>query len=170
MRLARVVRLSPGMARIRMMSHDKPWLRDDSPSLTDFVKQAKEEQKFTPCGVPSVNVDEEHSDTEEIMGINAPTPGIHLEKKKRSNLPEWFKTKRPVGGNYKKLKEDLRSLKLSTVCEEAKCPNIGDCWSGGDDEIATATIMLMGDTCTRACRFCAVKTRLKFFVFSHSYQ
>jgi len=48
-------------------------------------------------------------------------------------------------------------LGLSTVCEEAKCPNIGECW-GGTDGTATATIMIMGDTCTRACRFCAVKT------------
>ena len=47
---------------------------------------------------------------------------------------------------------------MNTVCEEAKCPNIGECWGGGDDNIATATIMLMGDTCTRGCRFCAVKT------------
>lgn len=51
----------------------------------------------------------------------------------------------------------LRGLGLSTVCEEAKCPNIGECW-GGTDGTATATIMIMGDTCTRACRFCAVKT------------
>ena len=52
----------------------------------------------------------------------------------------------------------LRELKLATVCEEAKCPNIGECWKGGEGEAATATIMLMGDTCTRGCRFCAVKT------------
>jgi lipoic acid synthetase len=53
-------------------------------------------------------------------------------------------------------------LKLATVCEEAKCPNIGECWGGGDgleeDRVATATVMLMGDTCTRGCRFCSVKT------------
>lgn len=47
---------------------------------------------------------------------------------------------------------------LSTVCEEARCPNIGECWGGGGKEKATATIMLMGDTCTRACRFCSIKT------------
>lgn len=51
----------------------------------------------------------------------------------------------------------MRQLKLATVCEEAKCPNIGECW-GGKDGIATATIMLMGDTCTRGCKFCNTKT------------
>jgi lipoic acid synthetase len=52
----------------------------------------------------------------------------------------------------------MRSKKLSTVCEEAKCPNIGECWGGGDGEAATATIMLMGSHCTRGCRFCSVMT------------
>ena len=52
----------------------------------------------------------------------------------------------------------VKSLGLATVCEEAKCPNIGECWGGGEDGTATATIMIMGDTCTRGCRFCAVKT------------
>jgi len=52
----------------------------------------------------------------------------------------------------------VKGLGLATVCEEAKCPNIGECWGGGSTETATATIMIMGDTCTRGCRFCAVKT------------
>jgi len=60
--------------------------------------------------------------------------------------------------NYKRLKETVKTLGLATVCEEARCPNIGECWGGGKDGTATATIMIMGDTCTRACRFCAVKT------------
>jgi lipoic acid synthetase len=64
----------------------------------------------------------------------------------------------PAGDKYTKIKSKLRELKLATVCEEARCPNIGECWSGGDGHAATATIMLMGDTCTRGCRFCAVKT------------
>jgi len=59
--------------------------------------------------------------------------------------------------NYQRLKETVKGLGLATVCEEARCPNIGECW-GGKEGTATATIMLMGDTCTRACRFCAVKT------------
>ena len=52
----------------------------------------------------------------------------------------------------------VRALNLATVCEEARCPNLGECWSGGGSGVATATIMLMGDTCTRGCSFCAVKT------------
>jgi len=76
-------------------------------------------------------------------------------------LPQWIKTHPPSGKNYNALKDTLRGLNLHTVCEEAKCPNIGECWSGGEEEVATATIMLMGDTCTRGCRFCAVKTSRK---------
>ncbi|EKM83779.1 hypothetical protein AGABI1DRAFT_110393 [Agaricus bisporus var. burnettii JB137-S8] len=80
-------------------------------------------------------------------------------------LPSFLKTSIPAGGSYAKIKKDLRGLKLHTVCEEARCPNIGECWGGKADATdaenrrnATATIMLMGDTCTRGCRFCAVKT------------
>ncbi|CAG8603471.1 14358_t:CDS:2, partial [Cetraspora pellucida] len=73
-------------------------------------------------------------------------------------LPEWLKTKVPVGVNYTRIKNDLRGLNLHTVCEEARCPNIGDCWGGGEHKTATATIMLMGSECTRGCRFCSVKT------------
>jgi len=83
---------------------------------------------------------------------------LKLEKgDKRLRLPPWLKTEIPVGKNFSQLKSDLRGLKLWTVCEEARCPNIGECW-GGDKGTATATIMLMGDTCTRGCRFCSVKT------------
>ncbi|KAF8795470.1 lipoyl synthase, mitochondrial-like [Argiope bruennichi] len=80
------------------------------------------------------------------------------DRKSRLRLPPWLKTKIPVGENYHKLKETLRSLNLHTVCEEARCPNIGECWGGGEYGTATATIMLLGDTCTRNCRFCSVKT------------
>ncbi|KAF9044834.1 mitochondrial Lipoyl synthase [Hymenopellis radicata] len=76
-------------------------------------------------------------------------------------LPSFLKTSIPSGSSFKKIKSDLRGLGLHTVCEEARCPNIGECWSSKDGEgrsSATATIMLMGDTCTRGCRFCAVKT------------
>ena len=55
------------------------------------------------------------------------------------------------GENYERLRSTVRELGLATVCEEAKCPNIGECW-GGADGTATATIMIMGDTCTRGCR------------------
>ncbi|MCJ2555310.1 MAG: lipoyl synthase [Candidatus Thermoplasmatota archaeon] len=70
-----------------------------------------------------------------------------------SQKPDWLRVRLPGGGKYRGLKSLLRDRDLTTVCEEAHCPNIGECWGGG-----TATIMLMGDTCTRGCRFCAVKT------------
>jgi len=67
--------------------------------------------------------------------------------------PAWLKIKAPGGGEYGRLKGLLRERGLHTVCEEARCPNVEECWGGG-----TATLMLMGDTCTRGCSFCAVKT------------
>jgi lipoic acid synthetase len=67
--------------------------------------------------------------------------------------PDWLKVRAPTGENYARIKGMLGDLKLATVCQEAKCPNIGECWSSG-----TATFMLMGDTCTRGCRFCHIKT------------
>lgn len=68
--------------------------------------------------------------------------------------PPWLKVRLPGSPRYRKIKERARELRLATVCEEARCPNIGECWGGG-----TATFMVMGDTCTRGCRFCAVKTK-----------
>ena len=72
--------------------------------------------------------------------------------------PKWLKAEAATSENYKELRSTVRQLGLATVCEEAKCPNIGECWGGGPDSTATATIMIMGDTCTRGCSFCAVKT------------
>lgn len=71
----------------------------------------------------------------------------------RAPKPSWLKVKAPSGENYTRIKDLLGELKLATVCQEAKCPNMGECWSGG-----TATFMLMGEVCTRGCRFCHVKT------------
>ncbi len=65
--------------------------------------------------------------------------------------PRWLKVRSPGGGNYRRLKELMRSQSLHTVCEEAGCPNIGECWEAG-----TATFMILGDVCTRACKYCAV--------------
>ena len=67
--------------------------------------------------------------------------------------PAWLRVRPPSGESYVHLKSLFRSLELHTVCEEAHCPNVWECWGGG-----TATIMLMGDTCTRGCRFCAVRS------------
>jgi lipoic acid synthetase len=67
--------------------------------------------------------------------------------------PAWLRVRAPAGENYTKVKQSLRSLNLHTVCEEARCPNISECWGTG-----TATIMIMGDICSRGCRFCAVNS------------
>ncbi len=82
------------------------------------------------------------------------TEGVYPEVKPvREPKPSWLKVKAPAGENYNRIKGMLGELKLATVCQEAKCPNIAECWAGG-----TATFMLMGEVCTRGCRFCAVKT------------
>lgn len=83
---------------------------------------------------------------EEVMS-NSAVKKPHVPK------PEWLKVRAPGGENYSRIKDMLGELKLATVCQEAKCPNMGECWSGG-----TATFMLMGEVCTRGCRFCHVKT------------
>ncbi|MGC8896730.1 MAG: lipoyl synthase [Bacteroidota bacterium] len=67
--------------------------------------------------------------------------------------PEWLKARIPGGENYVRLLRLMRSKQLHTVCEEARCPNIGECWAAG-----TATFLILGDVCTRSCGFCAVKT------------
>ncbi|BCU80868.1 lipoyl synthase [Polycladomyces abyssicola] len=74
---------------------------------------------------------------------------------KHERKPEWLKVKLSTGENYQELKRMMRSKTLHTVCEEARCPNIYECWAN-----RTATFMILGDICTRACRFCAVKTGL----------
>lgn len=75
------------------------------------------------------------------------------EKPLHIGKPTWLKTEIPKGEVFFKIKKDLREKKLYTVCEEAKCPNISECWSTN-----TATFMILGDTCTRGCRFCHIKT------------
>ena len=78
---------------------------------------------------------------------------IQLGKQRREPKPEWLKVRMPGGGRYEQVRRTLRELNLSTVCEEASCPNMGECWGSG-----TATVMLMGDVCTRGCRFCDVSS------------
>ncbi|ESO88684.1 hypothetical protein LOTGIDRAFT_219117 [Lottia gigantea] len=90
-----------------------------------------------------------------------PEEPIKRNKIQRLRLPDWLKTGIPMGKNFHEVKSTLRDLNLHTVCEEAKCPNIGECWGGGEHGTATATIMVLGDTCTRGCRFCSVKTARK---------
>ncbi|KAF2312627.1 hypothetical protein GH714_037014 [Hevea brasiliensis] len=84
--------------------------------------------------------------------------GLHAVRDPNVKKPEWLRQRAPQGGRFQEVKQSLSRLNLNTVCEEAQCPNFGECWNGGSDGIATATIILLGDTCTRGCRFCAVKT------------
>lgn len=80
--------------------------------------------------------------------LKTPSRGAPVLRK-----PDWLKVRAPAGDNYGRIKNMLGDLKLATVCQEAKCPNMGECWAGG-----TATIMLMGEVCTRGCKFCHVAT------------
>jgi lipoic acid synthetase len=79
-----------------------------------------------------------------VIDLIAPQP---------ARKPDWLKVKLAHGAAYERLKGDVAALDLHTVCQEAMCPNIGECWGAG-----TATIMILGDTCTRGCHFCNVKT------------
>ena len=78
---------------------------------------------------------------------------VQLGQKRREPKPDWLKVRMPGGGRYEHVKRTLAELSLHTVCEEASCPNVGECWGSG-----TATVMLMGDVCTRGCRFCDVES------------
>ena len=81
------------------------------------------------------------------MRVEHATPGPDLKK------PAWLRSKMPGGGKFNAVRDNVHQHRLATVCEESKCPNIGECWTAG-----TATIMVMGAVCTRACRFCSVDT------------
>ncbi|GAC1633008.1 MAG: lipoyl synthase [Chloroflexota bacterium] len=76
---------------------------------------------------------------------------IKLYPREAPARPDWLKVRLPAGPRYTELKDMMRGMALHTVCEEARCPNIGECWGHG-----TATFMILGDVCTRACRYCAV--------------
>lgn len=114
----------------------------NGPGLADFVRQSTE---WT---------------MEDALELKPTSVSTYKQNKRKEHirLPSWLKTAIPTSEPFKKIKQDLRGLNLHTVCEEARCPNIGECWGGGESKTATATIMLMGDECTRGCRFCSVKT------------
>ena len=91
-------------------------------------------------------------DNDDDDGLVRPKVGAEMPK----GRPSWFRVPAPSqakDSRYEEVKSSLSNLNLATVCEEAQCPNIGECWNGG-----TGTIMLLGDTCTRGCMFCAVNT------------
>ena len=81
------------------------------------------------------------------------TPAPDEERPRKQRKPDWIRVKAPVSKGYHETRKLMRDLKLNTVCEEAACPNIGECW-----DKKHATVMILGDVCTRACAFCNVKT------------
>ena len=75
------------------------------------------------------------------------------EKEPRKKKPDWLRVKLPIGEDFKRVRRLVDEYKLHTICESGSCPNMGECWGAG-----TATFMILGNTCTRSCSFCAVKT------------
>ena len=104
--------------------------------------------------IPAVQVSSGDKFTND-RGITAIKDGIKTARTdgKRLRKPDWLRIRVRGGATYEKVQGIVHQHRLATVCEEAKCPNMSECWSSG-----TATIMLLGDVCTRACRFCAVNT------------
>ena len=110
-------------------------------------------------GIPIVPAREVRSGEKYVtpQGFTAVKDGVKRAAadapRQATRKPPWLRAKLASGAGFEAVKHNVREHRLSTVCEEAKCPNIGECWNAG-----TATIMLMGAVCTRACRFCAVDT------------
>ena len=103
----------------------------------------------------------EKSRTNAIENVSGRNLGQKFKRnpKSQNRKPKWLTMEAvPKGPEFERTRETVKRLGLATVCEEARCPNLGACWGGGTNGIATATIMLMGDTCTRGCRFCSVPT------------
>ena len=111
----------------------------DIPVVTEADRARSGEKYLTPQGFTAIR--------DGIKAHAAAGAGVALRK------PSWLRAKAPTGAGFQTVRALVKEHSLATVCEEAKCPNIGECWNAG-----TATIMLMGAVCTRACRFCAVDT------------
>ena len=88
-----------------------------------------------------------------VKAVKNGQKGNHYSHIPNLKKPEWLKVKAQFNPNFHKIKNQVSEKRLNTVCEEAHCPNISECWSAG-----TATFMLMGSVCTRACKFCSVDT------------
>ncbi|KIY00250.1 lipoyl synthase, mitochondrial [Fonsecaea multimorphosa CBS 102226] len=133
---------------------------DDLPTSKPRVRATTFADKLNvgPSFSDFVSGKEPQLEASEAYALKTALVGPKGKQKQITRLPSWLKTPIPDSSSYKKIKNDLRGLNLHTVCEEARCPNISDCWGGSSKSAATATIMLMGDTCTRGCRFCSVKT------------
>jgi lipoyl synthase len=112
----------------------------DIPVVQEVARARSGEKYVTPQGFTAIR-----------DGIKA--QGGSVVSTPVSGKPSWLRAKAPTGTGFQGVKAIVKEHRLATVCEEAKCPNIGECWNAG-----TATIMLMGAVCTRACRFCSVDT------------
>lgn len=156
--LAKVAQQAAGIGR-RALSSTASSSNNSASRLEDLRRRLREEEEEQGTAAGAATPDDDA--TTRLDAPAAPlTPGVAPVRRRRriEPKPSWLKAVPAEGENYLRLKSTVRKLKLATVCEEARCPNIGECWGGGKDGTATATIMIMGDTCTRGCSFCAVKT------------
>ncbi|HEV3182480.1 MAG TPA: lipoyl synthase [Steroidobacteraceae bacterium] len=112
------------------------------PVVAEAARARSGEKYLTPQGFTAVR-----------DGIKAHRGGSPAQGLPKARLPAWLRARAPNGAGFQQVRALVREHRLATVCEEAHCPNIGECWNAG-----TATIMLMGAVCTRACRFCSVDT------------
>ena len=118
------------------------------PVVSEPARPHSGEKYLTPQGFTAVR-DGIKSRREADAGPQPRAPG----RPGASRLPPWLRSRAPTGAGFQQVRALVREHRLATVCEEAHCPNIGECWNAG-----TATLMLMGAVCTRACRFCSVDT------------
>ena len=146
--------------------HPPIHLLNPVPSTTTAERITDTQKRFLEEFREKLRSDALHADLERFVAGSPEDRSDSVGKIERGvePLPPWVKLKlsKTVAARpkYNKLAANLKRLNLSTVCQEAKCPNIGECWGGGEDgeEVSTATIMLMGSHCTRGCRFCSVAT------------
>ncbi|MDE1923319.1 MAG: lipoyl synthase [Gammaproteobacteria bacterium] len=121
---------------------DIPVVADGAPAQRQSPRSG--EKYLTPQGFTAIR---------DGIKVSSGGAGLPSGSPARAGKPSWLRAKAPSGVGFQAVKGIVKEHRLATVCEEAKCPNIGECWNAG-----TATIMLMGSVCTRACRFCAVDT------------
>lgn len=141
--------------------------------ITQHTTSSDDTQKFSRLNRLRDQLSQDSSTLDEFASSDPPQRRKAAPRSSKIiPKPRWLKAAPATSPKYHELRNTVRELGLATVCEEARCPNIGDCWGGGTQKgaelteeekslgigTATATIMIMGDTCTRGCRFCSVKT------------
>ncbi|GBF90791.1 hypothetical protein Rsub_03092 [Raphidocelis subcapitata] len=153
-RRAAAARAAPPPPRAAGTDEDLATAQADA--FEELVRMALEKDpSLAPLAEQHLKAKAEQQQQPRVGGGASTMLGPPLNALPNSSKPPWLRQRAPQGERYGELFTQMRELKLATVCEEAQCPNIGECWNGS---MATATIMLLGDTCTRGCRFCAVKT------------